>query len=79
LLVTAEDRANLLQDITGAISRVKETGLLMVNVRATDGLVNGYIMIEVNDLDHLNQVLKGIRKIKNILSVERYDVHDFKF
>lgn len=79
LLVTAEDRTSLLQDLTNAIARVKDTGLLMVNIRATDGLVSGHIMIEVNDLYHLNHILKNMRKVRNILTVERYDGQDINF
>ena len=78
LIVSAEDRYHLLQDITNAIAKIKEVGLLMVNMRATDGLVNGNIMVEVNDLDHLNQLLKSIRKVDSIIAVERYDGQEYK-
>ena len=72
LIVRAIDRSGLLQDITGAISRVNSTGLLMVNMRATDGLVTGHMMVDVSDLDHLNKVIKNISKIDKVISVERF-------
>jgi GTP pyrophosphokinase len=73
LIIKAIDRTGLLQDLTNAISRVKETGLLMVNIRATDGMVTGHMMVEVNNLDHLNKVLKNMRKVDKVISVERFN------
>jgi guanosine-3',5'-bis(diphosphate) 3'-pyrophosphohydrolase len=73
LYVEAEDRGQLLQDITNAIGRVKDTSILMVNLRAHDGLASGIIMVDVNDLDHLTRIIGSMQKIKNIIKVERFE------
>lgn len=75
LVVVAEDRLNLLNELTLAISRIKDVGLTMVNIRAKDGIATGFFMIEVRDVEQLNKVIRDMQKIDKVLSVERFDGH----
>lgn len=72
LAILAEDRKNLLRDITLAISNAN-TNILHVDLKVKDKLAKCKLIIEVKNLSHLTRVMKGINKIKNILNVERVE------
>ncbi len=72
LALLAEDRHNLLRDVTQAIS-AQNTNIIHVDLRAKDRLVTGKLIIEVKNLPHLTRVINAISKIKGILSVERIE------
>ena len=72
LSILAEDRKNLLLDITTAISNAN-TNILHVDLKVKDKLAKCKLIIEVKNLSHLTRIMKGINKIKNILNVERVE------
>jgi len=72
LSILAEDRRELLQDISLTVSRA-DTNILMVDFRVEDSLVKGNMVVQVNDLFQLTKILNGLRKIKKIISVERVE------
>ncbi|MEX2529752.1 MAG: bifunctional (p)ppGpp synthetase/guanosine-3',5'-bis(diphosphate) 3'-pyrophosphohydrolase [Gemmatimonadota bacterium] len=64
------DRRGLLSDIAKAISET-ETNIQHADIRAVDGGMLGEFVVEVQDLPHLSRIIKRIRQIKGVLSVER--------
>jgi (p)ppGpp synthase/HD superfamily hydrolase len=68
----SEDRKDLLRDISQAISKV-DTNIIMVEFKLEDIHVKGNVVVEVNDLQHLTRVIREIRKIPSIISVERVE------
>jgi GTP pyrophosphokinase len=72
LSIMSEDRKDLLRDISQAISRV-DTNIIMVEFKLDDIHVKGNVVVEVNDLPHLTRVIREIRKIPSIISVERVE------
>ncbi|MBN2365765.1 MAG: bifunctional (p)ppGpp synthetase/guanosine-3',5'-bis(diphosphate) 3'-pyrophosphohydrolase [Calditrichaeota bacterium] len=72
LSLLAEDRTNLLRDITQSIS-AQNTNIIHVDLRAKDRLVTGKLIVEVKNLPHLTRIINAISKIKGILSVERVE------
>ncbi len=64
------DRRGLLSDIAKAISET-ETNIQHADIRAVDGGMLGEFVVEVQDLSHLSRIIKRIRQIKGVLSVER--------
>ena len=70
LLVTLENRKNLLRDVTQAISDT-ETNIrsAAVNGDRTTGL--GEFVIDVRNLRHLNRVMNSIQRVPGVLSVDR--------
>lgn len=72
LSILAEDRKNLLLDITTAISN-SSTNILHMDAKSKDKLAKFKLIIEVKNLSHLTRIMKGINKIKNILNVERVE------
>jgi GTP diphosphokinase / guanosine-3',5'-bis(diphosphate) 3'-diphosphatase len=74
LVVTGEDRTNLLADISKKISA------LGVNIQSgdfasTDGLARATFMVEVRNLRELNDVMTAVRNVKNVRTVARTDGH----
>lgn len=72
LHVEGTDRTGLLSDVARAISDT-ETNIQHADMRAAEEGVVGEFVVEVRDLPHLKKVLKRIRSVKGILSVERRD------
>ncbi len=68
----AEDRAQLLGDITVGLSK-EDVNLLYIEMKREDNFASGRLVLEVKSLLHLQRVLKRIRAIPGVLHVERLD------
>jgi GTP pyrophosphokinase len=70
LIVTATDRKGLVADIAGAIAETSTNiGSAMVKTRGFQ--LVGTFLVDVEDTRKLQDVIKKIKKIKGIISVER--------
>jgi GTP diphosphokinase / guanosine-3',5'-bis(diphosphate) 3'-diphosphatase len=70
LVVKGTDRPNLLVDIAKAISETN-TNIKHTDMDLVDGEVKGRFVVDVQDLRHLERVIKAIAKVKNVTRVER--------
>jgi len=70
LVVTGDDRRGLYADVMQAISQTG-TNIRGADLHSKDGSVFGTIFVEVDNLPHLAKVLKGIRRVKGVSTVER--------
>ncbi|MFW6206947.1 MAG: RelA/SpoT family protein, partial [Gemmatimonadota bacterium] len=70
LYTRGTDRRGILSDIAKAISDTG-TNIQHADIRAVDEGMLGEFVVEVQDLQHLNRVMKKISQIKGVLSVER--------
>jgi GTP pyrophosphokinase len=70
LVLTADDRRGLYADIMSAISSTG-TNIRGADLHTKDGTVFGTIFVEVDNLPHLGKVIKAIRRVKNVIEVER--------
>ncbi|HEX3928561.1 MAG TPA: ACT domain-containing protein, partial [Gemmatimonadales bacterium] len=73
LVVTGEDRRGLYADIMQAISQ-SGTNIRGADLHSKDGSVFGTIFVEVDNLPHLGKVVRAIRKVKGVATVERREV-----
>ena len=71
--IIADDRPNLLHDITAAIASLK-INILRIDVHIEDNLAVGYMGVEVRNLLHLTRLIGKINQIRGILKVERRDM-----
>ena len=69
--VLCVDHKGLLADITSSISAAEANIRNARVVTTTDKKGINIFEIEVNDLKHLNAVMRSIEKIKGVLSVSR--------
>jgi len=70
LVIEGDDRRGLLSEIATAISDTG-TNIQSAEIKAVEGGMNGSFAVEVQDLAHLKKVMKSIRRVKGVLSVER--------
>ncbi len=70
--IMAEDRTQLLGDITVGLSK-EDVNLLYIEMKREDNFASGRLVLEVKSLLHLQRVLKRIRAIPGVLHVERLD------
>jgi GTP pyrophosphokinase len=70
LEVVGEDRRGLYADIMQAISQ-SGTNIRGADLNSRDGSVYGTIFVEVDNLNHLAKVLRTIRKVKGVSTVDR--------
>jgi GTP pyrophosphokinase len=70
LVVEGTDRRGLLSDIATAITTTG-TNIQAAEIKAVEGGMNGAFVVEVHDLTHLKKVIKSVRKVNGVLSVER--------
>lgn len=69
--ISGEDRPGLLNDITHAISTYQNTNIRSVNMDSKGVIFDGKVILYVKDTGHLARVIEKIKKIPNIISVER--------
>src|SRR5207237_10611028 len=70
LAIEANDRRALYGDIAAAVSSTG-TDIRSMDLHTTDGRVNGSVIVEVENLAHLEQIIKAARKVKGITDVAR--------
>ncbi len=69
------DRRGLLSDVAKAINDTG-TDIQHADMRASDGGMDAQFVVEVEDLSHLNRVVKAVKKVKGVLGVERREHFD---
>ena len=72
LVVGGEDRRGLYADICEAISE-SGTNIRSAELASRDGAVFGTVLVEVENQNHLNKVMKAIRRLKGVTDVARQD------
>ena len=72
LVLTGEDRRGLYADIMEAISQ-SGTNIRGADLQSKDGNVFGNIYVEVDNLTHLAKVLKAVRRVKGVITIDRRD------
>ena len=69
------DRRGLLSDVANAITNTG-TNIQHADMRAVDVGMDGRFVVEVQDLPHLQKVLKAIERVKGVIEVERKESFD---
>jgi GTP diphosphokinase / guanosine-3',5'-bis(diphosphate) 3'-diphosphatase len=70
ILVEGTDRRGLLSDVASAITGTG-TNMQSAEMRAVEGGMTGAFVVEIQDLTHLKKVIKSVRRVNGVLSVER--------
>jgi guanosine-3',5'-bis(diphosphate) 3'-pyrophosphohydrolase len=70
LVVEGDDRRGLLSDIATSITDTG-TNIGSAEIKTTDGGMTGQFVVEVQDLTHLKKVMKSIKRVAGVLSVDR--------
>ncbi|MGH7679733.1 MAG: RelA/SpoT family protein [Gemmatimonadaceae bacterium] len=70
LALEASDRRGLYADLAAAVTGTG-TDIRSMDLRTTDGRVNGAVMVEVENLAHLEKIIKAARRVKGVSEVAR--------
>lgn len=71
--VTGTDEIGIINTITELISRDLRINMRNLNVESNDGVFEGKIIVFVQDIQHLDSLLKKIRTLKGVHSATRFD------
>ncbi len=67
------DDVGVISNITKVISNDFKVNIRSITVEGNDGIFEGAIMVYVNDTDHLDNLIKRLKQINGILTVNRFD------
>ena len=70
LAIEASDRRGLYADLAQAVSETG-TDIRSLELKTTDGRVSGAAMVEVENLAHLEKIIKAVRRVKGVFEVSR--------
>ncbi|QJR34836.1 RelA/SpoT family protein [Gemmatimonas groenlandica] len=70
LAMEGTDRRGLYADVAAAVSATG-TDIKSLELKTTDGRVTGAAMVEVENLAHLERIMKAARRVKGIAAVSR--------
>jgi guanosine-3',5'-bis(diphosphate) 3'-pyrophosphohydrolase len=70
LALEANDRRGLYADLAAAVTGTG-TDIRSMDLRTVDGKVNGAVMVEVENLSHLEKIMKAARRVKGVSEVAR--------
>ena len=70
IVVFGDDRKGMLADLAQAVAEAG-TNIVNADIRAVDGDARGTFLVEVNNLSHLQHVIKAMQRVKGVRAVER--------
>jgi GTP diphosphokinase / guanosine-3',5'-bis(diphosphate) 3'-diphosphatase len=70
LAIEASDRRGLYADLAQAVSETG-TDIRSLELKTTDGRVSGAAMVDVENLAHLEKIIKAVRRVKGVYEVSR--------
>jgi GTP diphosphokinase / guanosine-3',5'-bis(diphosphate) 3'-diphosphatase len=70
LALEGNDRRGLYADVAAAVSE-SGTNIRSMELKSTDGRASGAVLVEVENLAHLQKIIKAARKVKGITEVQR--------
>ncbi len=70
LAIEGNDRRSLYADVAAAVSATG-TDIRTLELKSIDGRVSGAALVEVENLAHLQKILKAVRRVKGVTDVAR--------
>jgi (p)ppGpp synthase/HD superfamily hydrolase len=70
--VVGEDRRGLFADLMEAVSK-SGTNIKSAELSSKDGAMFGSVLVEVEHSTHLSNVMRAMRRVKGVHTVERRD------
>ena len=70
LALEGNDRRGLYADVAAAVSATG-TDIKSLELKTLDGRVTGSAMVEVENLVHLERIMKAVRRVKGVSDVSR--------
>jgi len=71
--VNGTDEVGIVNNITKIISNELNVNMRSISFDTNDGIFEGTIMVFVNDTNHLTELIKKLKKVSGVLTVNRVD------
>jgi len=73
LTVKGEDSPGILNDIAHTIVSYRSTNIKSININTNDSTFEGSVMVYVNNLEHLNNLMDRLKKLRGLYKIERFE------
>jgi len=73
LSMKGEDSPGILNDIAHTIVSYKNTNIKSININTNDSTFEGSVTVYVSNLEHLNNLIDRLKKLKGVYKVERFE------
>ena len=73
LTMKGEDSPGILNDIAHTIVSYKNTNIKSININTNDSTFEGSVTVYVSNLEHLNNLIDRLKKLKGVYKVERFE------
>lgn len=73
LKIIGKDSPGILNDLSHAIVSYQNTNIKSVNISTADSSFEGSVTLYVHNIDHLERIIERLKKIKGVISVERFE------
>jgi GTP pyrophosphokinase len=73
ILITGQDDMGIVSNISDVISKDLQVNMRSISLDSKDGLFEGRITLFVKDAQHLEALIRKLKKVKGILNVRRFE------
>jgi len=73
LTMKGDDSPGILNDIAHTIVSYRSTNIKSININTNDSTFEGSVMVYVNNLEHLNNLIDRLKKLRGLYKVERFE------
>lgn len=73
LTLKGEDSPGILNEIAHTIVSYRNTNIKSININTNDSTFEGSVMVYVSNLEHLNNLIDRLKKLKGLFKVERFE------
>lgn len=73
LRITGIDEVGLINKLTTVISNDFKVNMRSITVDSNEGIFEGSIMVDVNDTNHLENLIRKLKQVKGVTAVTRFD------
>ena len=74
LRITGMDDLGIVSNISDVISKDLQVNMRSISIESKDGLFEGSITLFVKDTQHLEALIRKLKKVKGVMSIKRMDV-----
>jgi GTP pyrophosphokinase len=71
--VTGEDYSAIMKNISEALTKDLKVSVRSISLESSEGMFKGKLSLLVKDIEHLDNLMARLKKIKGIYSVSRYE------
>jgi GTP pyrophosphokinase len=73
LLITGLDDLGIVSNISDVISKDLQVNMRSISIESNDGMFEGNITMLVRDTQHLEALIRKLKKVKGVLNIKRLD------